>query len=36
MMRKKNKFVKFLNKYVGFKDPSKLSMARVENNYSNM
>ena len=36
MMRKKNKFVKFLNKYVGFKDPSKLSMARVENNYSNI
>jgi spore coat polysaccharide biosynthesis predicted glycosyltransferase SpsG len=35
-MRKKNRFVKFLNKNIGFKDPSELSIVRAKNNYTNI
>jgi hypothetical protein len=35
-MNKKNKFIKFLNKHVGFKEPSKLSVIRAQKNYSNV
>lgn len=34
-MRKKNIFVKFLNKNLGFKSASELSLVRAKNNYSN-
>jgi spore coat polysaccharide biosynthesis predicted glycosyltransferase SpsG len=34
-MRKKNIFVKFLNKNLGFKNASELSLVRAKNNYSN-
>jgi len=35
-MKKKNKFIKFLNKDVGFKNASELSLVRAKNNYSNI
>jgi hypothetical protein len=35
-MRKKNIFVKFLNKNLGFKNASELSLVRAKNNYSNI
>ena len=34
-MRKKNIFVKFLNKNLGFKNASELSLVRAKNTYSN-
>jgi len=36
IMRKKNTFVKFLNKNIGFKEPSELSLLRAKNNNSNI